>query len=106
MQLLSPETLRSLPAVILPKLISLFRSNTPPLIAEIRQQAAQHNWLAMAQAAHKLKGSCVSLGAESMAEICKELQHKGEANDSTDITARIEALAALYPLTLEALQTA
>jgi hypothetical protein len=41
-----------------------------------------------------------------MAEICKELHHKGETNDSTDITARIEALAALYPLTLEALQTA
>lgn len=104
MQLLTPETLRSLPAVILPKLISLFSSTTPPLLTEIRQHATQGEWQAMAQAAHKLKGSCVSLGAEPMAEICKELQHKGEANDSTGVAAHIEALTALYPQTLEALR--
>ena len=105
MQLLTPETLRSLPAVILPKLISLFSSTTPPLLTEIRQHATQGEWQAMAQAAHKLKGSCVSLGAEPMANICKSLQHKGEANDSSGIDEEIATLTALYPLTLAALQS-
>ena len=104
MQLLTPETLRSLPAVILPKLISLFSSTTPPLLTEIRQHATQGEWQAMAQAAHKLKGSCVSLGAEPMANICKSLQHKGEANDSSGVDEEIDSLTALYPLTLAALQ--
>ena len=104
MQLLTPETLRSLPAVILPKLISLFSSTTPPLLTEIRQHATQSEWQAMAQAAHKLKGSCVSLGAEPMANICKSLQHKGEANDSSGVDEEIATLTALYPLTLAALQ--
>ena len=104
MQLLTPETLRSLPAVILPKLISLFSSTTPPLLTEIRQHATQGEWQAMAQAAHKLKGSCVSLGAEPMANICKSLQHKGEANDSSGVGEEIATLTALYPLTLAALQ--
>ncbi|QTR52694.1 Hpt domain-containing protein [Thiothrix unzii] len=104
MQLLTPETLRSLPAVILPKLISLFSSTTPPLLTEIRQHATQGEWQAMAQAAHKLKGSCVSLGAEPMANICKSLQHKGEANDSSGVDEEIATLTALYPLTLAALQ--
>ena len=104
MQLLTPETLRSLPAVILPKLISLFSSTTPPLLTEIRQHATQGEWQAMAQAAHKLKGSCVSLGAEPMANICKSLQHKGEANDSCGVDEEITTLTALYPLTLAALQ--
>lgn len=104
MQLLTPETLRSLPAVILPKLISLFSSTTPPLLTEIRQHATQGEWQAMAQAAHKLKGSCVSLGAEPMANICKSLQHKGEANDSNGVDEEITTLTALYPLTLAALQ--
>ena len=105
MQLLTPETLRSLPAVILPKLISLFSSTTPPLLTEIRQHATQGEWQAMAQAAHKLKGSCVSLGAEPMANICKSLQHKGEANDSSGVDEEIATLTALYPLTLAALQS-
>ena len=104
MQLLTPETLRSLPAVILPKLISLFSSTTPPLLTEIRQHATQGEWQAMAQAAQKLKGSCVSLGAEPMANICKSLQHKGEANDSSGVDEEIATLTALYPLTLAALQ--
>ena len=104
MQLLTPETLRSLPAVILPKLISLFSSTTPPLLTEIRQHATQGEWQAMAQAAHKLKGSCVSLGAEPMANICKSLQHKGEANDSSGVDEEIATLTALYTLTLAALQ--
>ena len=104
MQLLTPETLRSLPAVILPKLISLFSNTTPPLLTEIRQHATQGEWQAMAQAAHKLKGSCVSLGAEPMANICKSLQHKGEANDSSGVDEEIATLTALYPLTLAALQ--
>ena len=104
MQLLTPETLRSLPAVILPKLISLFSSTTPPLLTEIRQHATQGEWQSMAQAAHKLKGSCVSLGAEPMANICKSLQHKGEANDSSGVDEEIATLTALYPLTLAALQ--
>ena len=105
MQLLTPETLRSLPAVILPKLISLFSSTTPPLLTEIRQHATQGEWQAMAQAAHKLKGSCVSLGAEPMANICKSLQHKGETKDSSGVDEEIAALMALYPLTLAALQS-
>lgn len=105
MQLLTPETLRSLPAIILPKLISLFSSTTPPLLTEIRQHATQGEWQAMAQAAHKLKGSCVSLGAEPMANICKSLQHKGEANDSSGVDEEIATLTALYPLTLAALQS-
>ncbi|QTR49638.1 Hpt domain-containing protein [Candidatus Thiothrix anitrata] len=105
MQLLTPETLRSLPPVILPKLISLFSSTTPPLLTEIRQHATQGEWQAMAQAAHKLKGSCVSLGAEPMANICKSLQHKGEANDSSGVDEEIATLTALYPLTLAALQS-
>ena len=104
MQLLTPDTLRSLPDVILPKLISLFSSTTPPLLTEIRQHATQGEWQAMAQAAHKLKGSCVSLGAEPMANICKSLQHKGEANDSSGVDEEIATLTALYPLTLAALQ--
>ena len=39
-----------------------------------------------------------------MANICKSLQHKGEANDSSGVDEEITTLTALYPLTLAALQ--
>ena len=104
MKLLAPEALQHLPAVILPRLIQMFGSTTPPLLVEIRQHASTGNLPAMAQAAHKLKGSCVSLGAEQMGDICKTLQHKGETNDTCGVDEEIAALTALYPLTLAALQ--
>ncbi|MBO0614155.1 Hpt domain-containing protein [Thiothrix fructosivorans] len=105
MKLLAPEALQHLPAVILPRLIQMFGSTTPPLLVEIRQHASAGNLPAMAQAAHKLKGSCVSLGAEQMAEICKTLQHKGECGDAAGISALLEELEGIYPATLAALQT-
>ena len=105
MKLLATETLKALPAVILPRLIGLFEKTTPDLISEIRTYTQQGNLAEMAKSAHKLKGSCVSLGAEKMADICKELQHKGEENNANGVAQQVEALAALYPLTLEAMQT-
>ena len=104
MKLLATEALQSLPAVILPRLIALFGSTTPAIIADIRHYASSGDLLAMSKAAHKLKGSCISLGAEQMADICKELQHKGEQADPTGISSMVEELEALYPATLAALQ--
>ena len=104
MKLLAPEALQHLPAAILPRLIQMFGSTTPPLLADIRHYANDTNWHAMAQAAHKLKGSCVGLGAEPMAEICKTLQHKGEQSDNTGISALLDELETHYPATLSELQ--
>jgi HPt (histidine-containing phosphotransfer) domain-containing protein len=106
MQLVATEMLRHLPAVILPRLIALFGSTTPAILADIHQYANSGDLLAMGKAAHKLKGSCVSLGAEPMADICKALQHKGEAGDPTGISTLVDELEGLYPATLAALQQA
>lgn len=105
MQLLATETLKQLPAAILPRLVKLFSATTPELLTEIQQAAANNDLAAMAEAAHKLKGSCLSLGAEPMAALCKVLQEKGEANDSTGIHAQIDELQRLYPATLNAMQS-
>ena len=105
MQILATETLKQLPATILPRLLAIFASTTPELLGEIHQAAAKHDLHSMAQAAHKLKGSCVSLGAEQMADLCKTIQDKGEANDAVDIHAYIADLNKLYPATLAAMQS-
>lgn len=104
MQILANEILQQLPTAILPRLISLFGATTPELITEIQQQAANGDLLAMAQTAHKLKGSCLSLGAEKMADLCQKLQHKGEYQDTVGMDEYLAELAAIYPVTLAALQ--
>ncbi|MEB4591007.1 Hpt domain-containing protein [Candidatus Thiothrix sp. Deng01] len=106
MKLLAPEILQQLPAVILPRLVVMFGDGTPPILSEIRQYADAGDLHAMGKSAHKLKGSCVSLGAEHMAELCKQLQHKGENNDAEGVSDMLEELELLYPMTLEALQEA
>ncbi len=105
MQLLTPDTLNSLPAAIRPRLVNLFASTTPTLLTSIRDHATHGDLTAMAQAAHKLKGSCVGLGAQQMADICKTLQHKGETGDTSEIQALSQTLEQLYPATLAQLQT-
>lgn len=104
MQLLCTDSLKQLPAAILPKLIVMFSTSTPDLLTEIQQTAARGDLQAMAQAAHQLKGSCISLGAEKMADICTELQAKGEHNDAVGLNAYISELIRIYPATLAAME--
>jgi hypothetical protein len=105
MQLLATETLARLPSSILPRLVTIFASTSPALLDEIQQAASHDDLLKMAKAAHNLKGSCLSLGAEHMAQLCKELQEKGETNQAAGIQEPINELIQLYPATLAALQS-
>jgi hypothetical protein len=104
MKLLNPETIGSLPPAIIPRLITLFGSTTPGLLAEIHQHANAGNLPSLGKAAHKLKGSCTSLGAEQMGTICTVLQHKGEAGDPSNISALVMQLETIYPATLAAMK--
>lgn len=104
MKLLTPEAIHSLPPAIIPRLITLFGSTTPALLTEIRQYANDGNLPALGKSAHKLKGSCASLGAEHMNYLCMELQHKGETGDPSDIKSLVTQLETIYPATLAAMQ--
>lgn len=105
MQLLAHDMLQQLPASLIPRLIDMFSATTPELLGEIQQTAANGDLLAMSQAAHKLKGSCLSLGAERMAELCQTLQHQGERNDATGMDGYITELVSIYPTTLAAMKS-
>ncbi len=105
MKLLTLETLQNLPSFLIPRLVDLFAKTTPALLDELQQHGiATPAPAAMAQAAHKLKGSCVSLGAEQMASICAELQHKGEQQDMQNVASLITELAQIFPPTLAELR--
>jgi hypothetical protein len=102
--LVNPEALEALPDFLIPQLIQVFASTTPPMLQELQQQLMAHDAHAFGQTAHKLKGSCVSLGANAMAEVCATLQYKGEQQDLSQAPVLLKQLQQLYPATLDALQ--
>lgn len=106
MNILALNVFQELPAPLLPRLVDLFMATTPILLKEIQHYQTSGDLQALGQSAHKLKGSCLSLGAQAMAELCHTLQVKGEQQDSAEITELTTQLNDLYPLTLKALQDA
>jgi two-component system, sensor histidine kinase and response regulator len=75
------------------QLVDLFVQSAPPLIAELRAAAGGGDRDGVRRAAHKLKGSCLNIGATRMAELCREL----EGGDSDSEAAVDELEQALAP---------
>jgi CheY-like chemotaxis protein/HPt (histidine-containing phosphotransfer) domain-containing protein len=71
---------------ILSKLIDVFLSNSPKVLAEARAALEASATPQLARAAHTLKGSCSNFGADRLREACHDLEHA--ANDGAlDVAA-------------------
>lgn len=84
MDVLDPTTLDAIRGLqeegeddLLAELIDLFLEDAPARVAGMRDAIAREDWRALASWAHSLKGSCGSLGALQMAEICGRLEQHG-----------------------------
>jgi PAS domain S-box-containing protein len=58
----------------LARLIDLFNQSSPPIVTKMRDALAAKNAPQLALAAHTLKGSCGSLGATTLRDICALLE--------------------------------
>jgi HPt (histidine-containing phosphotransfer) domain-containing protein len=67
--------------VLLKELASIFLTECPRLLSEIRQAIALRNSRALAYAAHSLKGAVASLKAPDVAESARRLEAMGEKGD-------------------------
>ncbi|MEI8306104.1 MAG: Hpt domain-containing protein [Chloroflexales bacterium] len=65
------------------KIVGLFLEETPPLIAELDAAVRESNYARVESIAHRLRGSCMSLGVYAMADRCAILEeclpHEGVA---------------------------
>jgi two-component system sensor histidine kinase/response regulator len=59
---------------IVDQLVDLFVQSTPPLLGELRAAHDAGDRDELRRAAHKLKGSCQSIGATFMATLCRSLE--------------------------------
>ncbi|MEM7356763.1 MAG: response regulator, partial [Acidobacteriota bacterium] len=74
------------------QVFSVFLQDTPARLAAIRQALEQDDAVALQRTAHGLKGSSASLGAETMAALCAEIEERARGGASAGADALLARL--------------
>src|SRR3989338_7694441 len=80
---------------MLAELLVLFRDSSASDLARINDGLAAQDAVAMADAAHSIKGASASLGVEGVRKISAELEKQGRAGDLSQGKELAAQLAAL-----------
>ena len=81
-------------AGLVAELVDLFVDDVPPRLASIREAVAARDPEALVRTAHGLKGSAATLGADGMAELCRQMEasgREGEVLQAEDLLESLEA---------------
>ncbi|HLF26009.1 MAG TPA: response regulator [Anaerolineae bacterium] len=81
---------------VLGELLDIFFSDTPRLLADLRQAADADDALALHHAAHTLKSTSASLGARVLSQLSAELETDARTGRLKDPCAKVTRLAAEY----------
>jgi CheY-like chemotaxis protein/HPt (histidine-containing phosphotransfer) domain-containing protein len=76
--------------------IGTFLQETPPVLATLRDAAAQADATGLRKAAHKIKGASSFLGARALSDQCMALERDGQTCCPDDAAARVSAIEAAY----------
>lgn len=90
------QALQSSNGEILPDLLRIYFEHAPRLLANLREALAQGSSQALFQAAHSLKSSSATMGALSLAGMCKELEATGKAGVIDGALEKVEQIEAEY----------
>jgi HPt (histidine-containing phosphotransfer) domain-containing protein len=78
------------------ELVDLFVDDVPARLESIREAMAAGDPEALLQTAHSLKGSAATLGADRMAEICRQMEVSGRAGEMPQGEGLFESLEAEF----------
>jgi len=67
------------------QLLEMFALQVPKLIATINDALNKNDLDTVWKSAHKLKGTCLNIGAVKLSALCKEMEAKGRAKDSSGL---------------------
>jgi PAS domain S-box-containing protein len=89
----------------LQQILDMFLKQAPESISEIKLSLEKGDPITMWKAAHKLKGTCLNIGAKKMAEICKEMESKGRNSQLMGLQGLSIQLEMDYKATVEELKS-
>jgi HPt (histidine-containing phosphotransfer) domain-containing protein len=91
-------------AEILGELVELFGSKTPELLVQLHRGVEAGDTVAVSRIAHQLKGGCLTLAANRMAELCDELQDSSRAGSLTGADALVQSIEVAFEQAYAALR--
>ena len=74
------------------KVLSMFIEQGEQQMEEIKAALAANQIQELGSQAHKLKGSALNIGAEELAETCRQMEMKGRENDGSGMKELVEKL--------------
>lgn len=108
---IDPGSLKALQDVIggtrddLNDVIAVFLEDAPSLIAEMQAAADAGDVATVRRGAHSLKSNSRDMGALLLAQVCARLEADlGAGSQATNLTARVDEVAALWPEVRSALE--
>ncbi|MBT8195939.1 MAG: PAS domain S-box protein, partial [Bacteroidia bacterium] len=93
------EISKSVDPNFLSSVINMFLDQSPTIITEINNHQKSGDTTKMWQAAHKLKGSSLNLGAKHLAELCKEIELKGKSGILNGVVSLTDQLDGVFEKT-------
>jgi two-component system, sensor histidine kinase and response regulator len=82
------------------EVLATFVESTPSLITDLQNALFQGNAAGAMHAAHTLKGSSRSIGAEPFALLCQEVEHAARKEDTISCISAARELPNAYQLLL------
>ncbi|HMM74796.1 MAG TPA: response regulator [Gammaproteobacteria bacterium] len=77
---------------VLQRVIGIYLDAAPKLIAEVRDAVEKRDALRLQRAAHSLKSSSANLGAQTLSELCKELENMGRLGKLEGAAHKLDVL--------------
>lgn len=87
------------------ELVDMFLQQADTLVDDIQKHFENKDADSLSKAAHKLKGSCLNLGAKDMGDVCQTIEHTSRDNSFENLDNEIKSLLELYKLTSAELKT-
>lgn len=87
------------------QVLEMFAKQAPSCIEEMRTGLSSGDYTTMWKSAHKLKGTCLNIGAKKVAEVCKEIERKGRNLEVAGLQGLIMQLEVDYTGTYKELSS-
>ena len=95
--------LRELREGLLPRIIGLFRTSSPPLLVQLEQAVAQQDADLLYKTAHNFKNSAANLGLLELASACRDCEAQARQGNLERAEQQLKNIQTLYDLSLQAL---
>ncbi len=85
------------------ELVETFLEDTPDLIEKIKEGVEQGDVELVYRSAHSLKSNCRMFGANPLADLCLELEDRGDRGELEGLESRLESLERMFEQVREVL---